>query len=53
MSIEIPLTGDGINKSDHDDETYSAEKDIQDWKNDGQSPVPIPHGPSTKREDHC
>ena len=53
MSMEIPLTGDGIKPLDQDDETCSAKKGVKDWKNNGQSPVPIPHGPSPEREDHC
>ena len=53
MSMKIPLTGDGIKPPDQDDETCSAKKAVKDWKNNGQSPVPIPHGPRPEREDHC
>ena len=45
MSMEILLTGDGIIPSDQDDETCRAKKAVKDWKNNGKSPVPTPHGP--------
>ena len=45
MHMKVPLTGDGIKPSDQDDETCSEKQDVKDWKNNGQSPVPIPHGP--------
>jgi hypothetical protein len=53
MSMEIPLTGDGINPSDQDEETCSAKKAVKDWKNNDQLPVPIPHGPCPDHKDHC
>lgn len=45
MSIEIPLTCDVMNKSDHYDETRSPTKAIKNWKLNGQTLVPILHDP--------
>ena len=53
MSMESPFTGDGISKYDLDDDTQSETQAVKDWKNNGQLPVPIPHSPCPKREDHC
>ena len=45
MRMEILLTHVGFNKSDYDDETWSHNKAEKDWQNNGQTLVPIPHGP--------
>jgi hypothetical protein len=45
MHMKVPLTGKGIKPSGQDDEICSAKKDVKYWKNNGQSPVPIPHSP--------
>jgi len=39
------LTFHGLERYAEDDETRTPDQDIKDWKNNGQTLVPIPHGP--------
>jgi len=45
MNMQIPLTSEGFKKLDHDDEAWTPTKGEHNWKNNGQTSVPIPHGP--------
>jgi hypothetical protein len=48
-----PLTSYGIGNHADDDETWTTKQDIEDWKNNAQTPVLVPHGPHPYGEDHC
>jgi len=46
------FTSHGIEKHADKDETWTPKKDVEDWKNNGKRPVPIPRSPCTYCEDH-
>jgi len=47
------LTCHGSEKRPEGDETRTPTNDAEDWKNNRQTTVPIPHSPCPYREDRC